>query len=133
MGEIDFIVSGHLTDNPFVERTIEGVAVQLETVAEVIAKKVYHRGSEVQARDLFDIAAAAQDHRAEIVAALSKFPDRVAKTIERVKQLKPEFIEANIGQLMISPAYRSLVPGSYDMVVALLEEAMGPSSTPTCP
>lgn len=59
LGEIDFIVSGTLTRTPFVEREIEQRWVKLETVAEIATKKVYHRGSQAQPRDVFDIAAAA--------------------------------------------------------------------------
>jgi len=66
IGEIDFIASGHLTDTPFVIKQIEGRDVKLETIPEIIAKKVFHRGSEAKARDVFDIAAAARTHRAEV-------------------------------------------------------------------
>lgn len=132
MGEIDFIVSGHLTDHPFVDRVIEGVPTRLETIAEVIAKKVYYRGAETQARDIFDIAAAAaRGHRAQIVEALREFPDQVMQTLERIRDLNPLYVAANIEQLMISPGYRELVPVSYTTVAELLQEAMKPSVSST--
>lgn len=43
VGEIDFIVAGALTGKPFETREVEGRAVRLETIPEIIAKKVYHR------------------------------------------------------------------------------------------
>jgi hypothetical protein len=55
IGEIDFIVGGSLTSTPTIPMTIEGEAVQLETIPEVITKKVYHRGSSIKPRDIFDI------------------------------------------------------------------------------
>lgn len=70
IGEVDFIASGHLTSTPFVIKRIEGWDVNLETIPEIIAKKVFHRGSEITARDVFDIAAAARSHRFEVVTAL---------------------------------------------------------------
>ena len=55
-GEIDFVVSGPLTPQPVIEETILGRSVQVETTAEILAKKVQHRGAEFTSRDLFDLA-----------------------------------------------------------------------------
>ena len=55
-GEIDFIVSGPLTRHPSVEETILGRTVRVETTAEIVAKKVRHRGESLASRDLFDLA-----------------------------------------------------------------------------
>ncbi|SDJ68218.1 hypothetical protein SAMN05216338_10603 [Bradyrhizobium sp. Rc2d] len=38
VGEIDFIVAGHKTANPTIEREIEGMNVLLEKIPEIIAK-----------------------------------------------------------------------------------------------
>lgn len=76
IGEIDFIISGHLTDAPFLIRHIEGRDVRLETIPEIIAKKVYYRGSEAKVRDVFDIAAAAQSYRSEVLAASRVIPTK---------------------------------------------------------
>lgn len=58
-GEIDFVASPHLTSNPFEVDEIAGRAVKLETSAEIIAKKFWHRGDRLTARDIFDFAAIA--------------------------------------------------------------------------
>lgn len=55
-GEIDFIASAPLTDKPTVNETVLGRRVHVETTAEIIAKKVWHRGREFTARDIFDLA-----------------------------------------------------------------------------
>ena len=55
-GEIDFIASAPLTDKPNVNETVLGRRVRVETTAEIIAKKVWHRGREFTARDIFDLA-----------------------------------------------------------------------------
>lgn len=55
-GEIDFVVCRPLTRKPFVTETVLGRAVRVETSAEIIAKKVHHRGPEFTSRDLFDLA-----------------------------------------------------------------------------
>lgn len=55
-GEIDFIASAPLTKEPTVNETVLGRLVRVETTAEIIAKKVWHRGREFTARDIFDFA-----------------------------------------------------------------------------
>jgi hypothetical protein len=73
IGEIDFLVGVSLTSTPTTLTTIEGEAVQLETITEIITKKIFHRGSSIKPRDIFDIAAGRRgacgfDHqRAEII------------------------------------------------------------------
>lgn len=124
IGEIDFIASGHLTDQSFVVIEIEGREVKLETIPEIITKKVYHRGSEAKPRDVFDIAAAARSHRAEVVGALKDYPAEVAKTLERLDKLNPEFVSGAIGQLMILPAFAEMAPDSLNIAKSLLNEVL---------
>jgi hypothetical protein len=122
VGEIDFIVSGHLTATPFETRKVEGREVKLETIPEIIAKKVYHRGSEAKARDIFDIAAAARTRRAELLVALREFPDEVKATLARLDKLNPDFVSRTIGQLMILPDFRDLADKSFAITKELLLE-----------
>lgn len=58
MGEVDFIVARSLLVHPY-DRSPESPFC-LESVAEVIAKKLYYRGSSMAVRDLFDWWAVAQ-------------------------------------------------------------------------
>lgn len=55
-GEIDFVASPNLTAQPFDEWTLMGRTVKVETAAEIVAKKLWHRGDRATARDLFDLA-----------------------------------------------------------------------------
>lgn len=55
-GEIDIVASPNLTANPFETWEIMGQTVRVETAAEIVAKKLYHRGDRATARDLFDLA-----------------------------------------------------------------------------
>lgn len=59
-GEIDFVVSAPLTKEPAVVETLFGREVQVESSAEIVAKKVWHRGVEFTARDIFDLAMVAE-------------------------------------------------------------------------
>jgi predicted nucleotidyltransferase component of viral defense system len=55
-GEIDFVASTHLTDHPYETWTLLRRSVRVETAAEIIAKKLWHRGDRPSARDLFDLS-----------------------------------------------------------------------------
>ena len=55
-GEIDFVAAPNLTEAAWEWWDIEGRSVRVETAAEVISKKMYHRGDRATARDLFDLA-----------------------------------------------------------------------------
>jgi nucleotidyltransferase AbiEii toxin of type IV toxin-antitoxin system len=55
-GEIDFIGTGWLTPDPYHAESLMGRSVNLETPAEIIAKKVLYRAASFKARDLFDLA-----------------------------------------------------------------------------
>lgn len=55
-GEIDFVASSAITQNPVIVETLFGREVQTETPTEIVAKKVWHRGELFTARDIFDLA-----------------------------------------------------------------------------
>lgn len=55
-GEIDFVASPNLTMPGFEEWSILGRSVRVETAAEIVAKKLWHRGDQAAARDLFDLS-----------------------------------------------------------------------------
>ena len=59
-GEIDFVVSGHLTPEPTVVEQLFSRKVLVETSTEIVAKKVWHRGADFAARDIFDLALVAE-------------------------------------------------------------------------
>jgi len=55
-GEVDFIASAPVTNDPFVVERVLGRSVRVETTAEIVGKKVLHRARGFTARDLFDLA-----------------------------------------------------------------------------
>ena len=114
VGEIDFIVGQQQTESGFRLQDILGVPTKLETPAEIIAKKIVYRGSRIQPRDVFDIAAtlrvvggaflanALQDHRKEAIA-----------TLAALDRLQPEFVERVISGLAIRNEFADLVTTAY--------------------
>jgi len=55
-GEVDFVASPNLLDEAWEWWNIDGRPVRVERSAEIIAKKMYHRGHQATARDLFDLS-----------------------------------------------------------------------------
>jgi Nucleotidyl transferase AbiEii toxin, Type IV TA system len=120
-GEIDFIVASSLTSSPTTETIVEGEAILLETIPEVITKKVYHRGSSIMPRDLFDIAAAGEQHAESIIKELANYPDHVAGTLLAIDKLNPDFVNAAIAQLLIKDAYKAVAQTALDRTKELLK------------
>lgn len=94
-GEIDIIVGTALTPDPFDMVKYAGRNIRIETCAEIIAKKVWHRGDRAKARDLYDLCAVA-DAEPEAIDRASPFFKRhgaafLAHIEERKELLKAEF------------------------------------------
>lgn len=68
-GEVDFVAAPNLLDDAWDTWDIGGRAVKVETAAEIIAKKMYHRGDRVTARDLFDLALVIEREPQQLLAA----------------------------------------------------------------
>jgi len=106
IGEIDFIAASSLTSTPTIAKTVEGKDVQLETIPEIITKKIYHRGLSIKPRDIFDIAAAGDKHADSVIAELKSYKDEVIKTLATMEKLNPEFVNNAISQLTIKDKYQ---------------------------
>ena len=68
-GEVDFIAAPLLTVPGAVEGNVLGRSVRLETDVEIVAKKLWHRGHEGRARDLFDLGLLIERSPDELVKA----------------------------------------------------------------
>ena len=68
-GEVDFVSAPNLLDDAWEVWDIGGRAVKVETAAEIIAKKMYHRGGRVTARDLFDLALVVEREPEQLLTA----------------------------------------------------------------
>jgi predicted nucleotidyltransferase component of viral defense system len=55
-GEIDVVASPNLTQPAFEMWRLLGRTVRVETAAEIVAKKLWHRDDRATARDLFDLS-----------------------------------------------------------------------------
>ncbi len=94
-GEIDFVASRNLTAAPFDTWSVQGRPVRVETAAEIVAKKLWHRGDRVSARDLFDLALVIE-REPDSLAAASEFLVRhrlafIEQLVQRAAVLKAQF------------------------------------------
>jgi hypothetical protein len=83
-GEIDFVVSGYLTSRPAVGEELFGRTVQVESSAEIIAKKVRYRGIEFTARDIFDLAMVAEKESEALQEIKPVLRDRRDVVLQRI-------------------------------------------------
>lgn len=117
-GEIDFVASAPLTENPFVLEELFGRQVRVETSTEIIAKKVWHRAAQFKARDLFDLALVAEKEPKalrEIHPILLDRRDAVlARIAEGDRRLREDFVELEVLD------YRP----SYDRCVAIVKDIL---------
>lgn len=117
-GEIDFVASLNLTDNPYILQELLGRTVKVETSAEIIAKKFWHRGNKLTARDIFDFVLVAEKEPAELDAA--------GKFVVRHIDMMYEQLESNASRLKLqfdAIATLDYTP-SYEHAVDVLMERM---------
>jgi Nucleotidyl transferase AbiEii toxin, Type IV TA system len=83
-GEIDVVVGAPLTEPNFEIVDFEGRPIRVETSAEIIAKKMWHRGDQARSRDLFDLCAVATFEPEAIDVALPLMKRHAAAFLQRL-------------------------------------------------
>jgi len=110
-GEIDFVVSGFLTANPVIVERICGRDVKVETSAEIIAKKIWYRGDDLAARDLFDFALVAEREPRMLQDAQDVLRARRTVVLEQIadrdEELREEFHALDV--LEFRPSFEQCV------------------------
>jgi hypothetical protein len=87
-GDIDFVVSGDVTDaRPVETLDFMGRTFLLEQTEEILAKKLFFRAARFQSRDVFDMAAAIEFDRLPAVAAVRAAASKVAILDRRMEEL----------------------------------------------
>ena len=106
-GEIDFVASPNLTAQPFEEWTLLGRKVKVETSAEIVAKKLWHRGDRATARDLFDLSLVIErepDALATAAPYLTRHREAFLSQLEQRRAVLSAQFEA-IDALVYRPSY----------------------------
>ena len=97
-GEIDIIVGTALTASPFDVVFHAGRDIRVETCAEIIAKKMWHRGNQAKARDLYDLCAVADAEPAAIELAAPFLSKHGAAFLQQLR-VRAEFVEAEFNAI----------------------------------
>lgn len=125
-GEIDFILASNITENYFFVYNFKGAQINVETPAEIIAKKIRYRGPTFTIRDIFDFAAAVH-HDSHLIDTLRQVISQVdfQKTLDRVTLLKRNFPEdPSISQFINVIETEDRAPEMYDRVTKVLKIGM---------
>lgn len=118
-GEIDFVASPNLTQSPFESWQLLGRQVRVETSAEIVAKKLWHRGDRATARDLFDLALVIE-REPQALASASEFLVRHRSAfLTQIEQRK------EILQLQFDAIDRLAYQVSYEDAQRLAEQFLG--------
>lgn len=97
-GEIDVVVGEPLTSEPWELVRYRGREIRVETNAEILAKKMYHRGNQAKARDLFDLCAVADLDPAAMAQAAPFFARYGRVFIEQIKA-DAGYVEAEFAEI----------------------------------
>lgn len=114
-GEIDVVAASNLTEHPYEVWEIMGRPVNVETAAEIVAKKLYHRGYAGTARDLFDLAVVIEAEP-EALRTASRFLVKHADAFIRTVKARPQLMNEQFVRIM-----RLNYRRSYDECVELTE------------
>ncbi|SFB48006.1 hypothetical protein SAMN03159496_04100 [Rhizobium sp. NFR07] len=102
-------IDARLTAEPVTKNEVHGIAVDLETPAEIIAKKIFYRGASLQPRDMFDIACFAWEYGDEyLVEALAPFKDKAAVALGVSERMNADFARTIMGSLLISDRFSEI-------------------------
>lgn len=120
-GEIDFVASPNLTSNPFELWELLGRRIKVETSAEIVAKKLWHRGDRATARDLFDLALVIEREPLALATAgsfLIRHRDEFLKQVDQRKAVLKAQFEA-IDTLDYCPSYEKAAQSAAAFLLSL--------------
>jgi hypothetical protein len=123
--EIDIVVGEALTEQPFDLVLHAGHEIKVETCAEIIAKKMWHRGDRAKARDLYDLCAVAEAEPEALDRAAPFLARHGAAFLQQLEE-RAEFLEAEFGAIDSIGPQRSFVAcirQARDLISPLLERA----------
>ena len=92
-GEIDFTSSANMTPDPVTVRRMYGREVQLETLVETIAKRIWYRAASFTARDVFDFACVARREPAALLRIEDILAARRTILLQRLEEREDALCE----------------------------------------
>lgn len=121
-GKIDFIHAAPATSLPPVEAHLAGRRVLLDSPAEIIAKKVVHRGEEFKPRDVFDLAVAQDRDREDLLACRDVLLPHAEAVRVRIRALQAGgLLRSGLDLLEILPAGAPYVAPCAELALGFLD------------
>lgn len=90
-GDIDFLVTRTLTEDPFFVYDFNGKKILVEKPAEIIAKKIHYRGSRITIRDIFDLAVFSELEPDALQETPDDIRDALPRTLDRIRLLRKRY------------------------------------------
>jgi hypothetical protein len=99
---------------------IEGQNTLLETIPEIVTKKIVHRGASPRPRDIFDVAAAGEEHSEAIISALRQYKAEAERALQALDRLNADFVRKAILELQIRDKFLPLAETALDCTKEIL-------------
>ncbi|CAN7745541.1 nucleotidyl transferase AbiEii/AbiGii toxin family protein [Variovorax sp. LjRoot290] len=120
-GEIDFVAAPNLLDQAWEIWEIAGRSIRVETAAEIIAKKIYHRGNRATARDLFDLSLVIEREPQQLRRAATFLLRHRQTFLDQLEQPRPGLIAGfeAIAALSYRPTFDHCVSVAREFLTSL--------------
>jgi len=124
VGEIDFICSPLLT-RLVGSQFVRGRQVTLEDPREIIAKKIFHRGWNLQPRDMFDIAAVCQHFGEDyLVDALVPFGKSAVQALGVTNAFDRGLVGAILANLTVYDEFKGIISQAQSVTAKVLTKVI---------
>lgn len=137
-GEIDFIVSGSITDLSVEAKTIDmgdirpgtSHTVKVEHPVEIAIKKLHYRGTMLKIRDIFDIAVVDSLFSEELHENLHHVSHLKHGILERLSAISEDFLHQQLDELAIEDKWRELAATCLQRVKEIADAIPEPKCVP---
>lgn len=120
-GDIDFLIARTFAANPFFLYDFKGSEIFVETPAEIIAKKIYYRGSQFSVRDIYDIAAVSELEPEALSSVASEISDALPRTLDRIKLLQKRYDQTIHDAVFSTELGEKFLEQGADITISALE------------
>jgi hypothetical protein len=122
-GEIDFVVAAPLSEKPAILETVLARPFLVETSTEIVAKKIWHRGANFTARDIFDLAMVSEREPDALKGIYPILSGKREAVLKRIADSEPQLRET-FNELLVLEYQRS-----FDECVEIVKIALATASS----
>jgi predicted nucleotidyltransferase component of viral defense system len=125
-GDIDFVVSGPVTDAEAIESlAFMGRTFLLEATEEILAKELFYRAARFQPRDVFDFVVAIDSDRESAARALAAAASNHDLLTRRLGQLSRLPVDKLAEGILPIDDFSRVVPGMIEAARRFIQDAAG--------